>query len=199
MITVNIETDLDVMNGARGKIVDILHPDEPPLSNEPIVTLKHFPSYILVKIQRTHASQLDGLSKGIIPVEVATCNLQIKVHSNGGKYITWNVCRCQFPMTVVYGFTNYRSQGQTLVYVIVNVVTPPTGGLNLFNLFVVLSQSSGRETIQLLCDFDNNLFKKSHDPTLLAEDDRLEQRDKVTKAWWQRMGWDKCRYTDASQ
>ena len=55
----NIETDLDVMNGARGKIVDILHPDEPPLSNELIVTLNHFPSYILVKMQRTCASQTD--------------------------------------------------------------------------------------------------------------------------------------------
>ena len=31
MVTQNVETDLDITNGARGKIVDIvLHPDEPP-------------------------------------------------------------------------------------------------------------------------------------------------------------------------
>ena len=93
MTTMNIKTDLDVMNGARGEIVDIiLHPDEPPLSNKPIVTLKHFPSYILVKMQRTCALQLNRLGEGIIPIEVATCNFQIKVCSNGGKYITWSVC-----------------------------------------------------------------------------------------------------------
>jgi hypothetical protein len=40
MVTANIETDLDVTNGARGEIVGIiLHPDEPPLSNDSIVTL----------------------------------------------------------------------------------------------------------------------------------------------------------------
>ena len=187
-------------NGARGEIVDIiLHRDEPPLSNELIVTLNHFPSYILVKMQRTCASQLDRLGEGIISIEVATCNFQIKVCSNGGKYVTQSVCCHQFPMTAVYGFTDYRSQGQTLPYVIVDITTPPTGRLNLFNLYVALSQSSGRETIQLLRDFDNDLFNKSHDPALLAEYDRLEQRDKITKAWWQRMGWDKRRHTDVSQ
>jgi hypothetical protein len=41
-----------------------------------------------------------------------------------------------------------------------------------------------------LRDFDDDLFKKSHDPALLVEDDRLEQRDKITKAWWQQMGRD---------
>ena len=52
MVTANIETDLDVTNGARGEIVDIiLHPDEPPLGDDSIVTLKYLPSYILVKMQ----------------------------------------------------------------------------------------------------------------------------------------------------
>src|SRR5882762_9281874 len=122
MVTENIETDLDVTNGARGEIVDIiLHPDEPPLSSEPIVTLKHLPSYVLIKMQRTRATQLDGLSEGIIPVEVATCNFQIKVHTTGGKYVTRSVRRRQFPMTPAYAFTDYRSQGQTLPYVIIDI------------------------------------------------------------------------------
>ena len=56
MVTSNIETDLDVTNGAQGEIVDIiLHPDEPPLGDDPIVTLQHLPSYILVKLKRTRA------------------------------------------------------------------------------------------------------------------------------------------------
>ena len=54
----NIETDLDVTNGACREIVDIvLHLDEPAFStNEPIVHLKYLPAYLLVKLQCTHAS-----------------------------------------------------------------------------------------------------------------------------------------------
>ncbi|KAF9482840.1 hypothetical protein BDN70DRAFT_800717, partial [Pholiota conissans] len=72
-----------------------------------------------------------------------------------------------------YAFTDYRSQGQTLPYVIINVASPPTGKLTLFNLYVALSRSAGRKTIRLLRDFDDDLFKAAHDPQLLQEDDRL--------------------------
>ncbi|KAJ7034053.1 hypothetical protein C8F04DRAFT_883853, partial [Mycena alexandri] len=54
------------------------------------------------------------------------------------------------------------SQGQTLPYVIVDIGTPPTGGLSLF---VALSRSSG----------------------LLAEDNRLEELNKKTQEWWRKM------------
>jgi ATP-dependent exoDNAse (exonuclease V) alpha subunit len=192
MVTSNIETDLDVTNGARGEIVDIiLHPDEPPLGDDPIVTLQHLPSYILVKLKQTRAERLEGLDEGVIPVEVATRSFQIKVRTSNSKYTTRSVRRRQFPMTAAYGFTDYRSQGQTLPYVIIDIASPPTGGLDLFNLYVALSRSSGRSSIRLLRDFEDKLFLKSHDVALLAEDDRLEKLDKVTKEWWLKMGRDR--------
>lgn len=98
-------------------------------------------------MQRTCASQLEGLDEGIIPVEVATRNFQIKVRTNGGKYVTRSVRHRQFPMTAAYAFTDYRSQGQTLPYVIIDITKPPTRALDLFNLYVALSRSSGRESI----------------------------------------------------
>ncbi|KAJ7915375.1 hypothetical protein B0H13DRAFT_1610630 [Mycena leptocephala] len=76
-------------------------------------------------------------------------------------------------MTGAYAFTDYRSQGQTTPYVLVDIAKPPTETLRLFNLYVALSRSSGRETIRLLRDFDNTLFMKGHDPVLLAEDERF--------------------------
>ena len=86
LVTDNVETDLDVTNGARGEIVDIiLHPDEPPPGDEPIVYLKYVPSYILVKLNRTQASQLDGLDESVIPVEIAT---KIKVETEAGRVVT---------------------------------------------------------------------------------------------------------------
>ncbi|KIM87665.1 hypothetical protein PILCRDRAFT_63355 [Piloderma croceum F 1598] len=95
-------------------------------------------------------------------------------------------------MTAAYRFTDYRSQGQTLPYVIVDIAKPPSGGLDLFNLYAALSQSSGWEMpIWLLHDFDNQMFLKTHDVVLLAEDDQMERLDRITKEWWQKMGRDK--------
>lgn len=42
----------------------------------------------------------------------------------------------------IYAFMDYRSQGQTLPHVIINIASPPTGTLTLFNLYVALSRSS---------------------------------------------------------
>jgi hypothetical protein len=49
MVTENIEIDLDLTNGARGEIIDIvLHPDEPPIGNTPVVHLSYMPAYIMI-------------------------------------------------------------------------------------------------------------------------------------------------------
>ncbi|KAJ7633509.1 hypothetical protein B0H17DRAFT_961772 [Mycena rosella] len=87
-------------------------------------------------------------------------------------------------MTAAYAFTDYRAQGKTIPYVLVNIGTPPSGTLSLFNLYVALSRSSGRESIRLLRDFGDELFLKGHDPALLAEDDRLETLNEGTSQWW---------------
>jgi len=71
--------------------------------------------------------------------------------------------------------------------VLVDIATPPTGGLNLFNLYVTLSWSSGRSTIRLLHDFNDQLFRAAHKPELLAEDDRLEELNAKTMTWWKDM------------
>ena len=73
MVTSNIETDLDITNGACGEIVDIiLHPNELTLEDGLVVKLKYLPAYVLVRLMHIWASQLEGLDEGIIPVEVAT-------------------------------------------------------------------------------------------------------------------------------
>jgi hypothetical protein len=189
LVTQNIDTDLDVMNGARGEIVDIvLHPDEPPFEGGPIIKLKYLPAYILVKMERTRATKLEGLDEGIIPIEPASHSIRISVRTRGRKYVTRSVTRRQFPMTAAYAFTDYRSQGQTIPVVMVDVAKPPTGKLDLFNLYVALSRSSGRSTIRLLRDFEDEIFKSSHCIQLMEEDDRLETLDRNTKEWWEKMG-----------
>ena len=67
LVTDNVETDLNVMDGTWGEIVNIiLHPDELPIGNEPIVWLKYLLAYILVKPAPTQASRLKGLDEAVI-------------------------------------------------------------------------------------------------------------------------------------
>jgi len=101
------------------------------------------------------------------------------------KTLQKNVQRRQFPITGAYAFTDYQSQGQTIKSVIVDLAKPPSGGeLSLFNVYVALSCSSGRDTIQLLRQIDDSMLYKPVDNSLTVEDDRLQKLDDITKAWW---------------
>ena len=183
MVTNNLQTDLDITNGARGVIVDIiLNPEEPPLDEGPVITLKHPPECVLVKLSRTRAAALPGLDEGVIPIQRVSTRTQIRVRG-----MQRTVTRTQFPITGAYAFTDYRAQGQTIPYVVVDIATPPTSGLSLFNLYVALSRSSGRDTIRLLRDFDDETFLQGHVPELLEEDERLEELDIITRKWWARI------------
>ena len=92
--------------------------------------------------------------------------------------------------TAAYCFTDYRSQGQTIPHVIVDIShLPAAGSSRLFNLYVALSRSSGRETIRLLQEFDDEIFLEAHEPELVPlEDERLDNLDDTTKQSWQEMG-----------
>jgi hypothetical protein len=90
------------------------------------------------------------------------------------------VVRQQLPITSAYALTDYRSQGQTIFPVFVDPATPPTGGISLFNIYVVLSRSTGRSSIRLLRDFDDQLFRTPLDTDLVLEDERLETLNRET-------------------
>ena len=183
MVTNNLQTDLDITNGARGVIVDILlNRNELPLEEGSTVTLKFLPECVLVKLDRTRAAALPHLEEGVIPIQPIPSKIQVQVR---GK--THTVTRTQFPMTGAYSFTDYRAQGQTIPYVVVDIASPPSSRLSLFNLYVALSRSSGRDTIRLLREFDDETFLQGHEPELVDEDDRLKQLDLVTGEWWTKM------------
>jgi hypothetical protein len=185
MVTENVEIDLDITNGARGEIVAIiLHETEPPIGEGAVVNLTRLPAYILVKLSRTKTSRLSGLDERVIPVEPTSTTYRMNMMVKEGKRRTRTVRRRQFPITAAYAFTDYRSQGQTISNVLVDIGPPPTSTLSLFNLYVALSRSSGRDTIRLLRDFDDDMLRKSHEPALLREVDRLEELNLQTEVWY---------------
>ena len=183
MVVQNIETDLDLANGARGTIIGIvLDPLEPDiLEDQSIVHLQHPPLYILVKMERSRILRLDGLEDGVIPIQPRTQNLQISVQQRKGKPAHRTVRREQLPLTLAYAFTDYRAQGQTIVPVLIDIATPPGGKLNLFNVYVALSRSAGRHSLRLLRGFDPRIIMQGHTAELLMEDDRLRRMDQVTR------------------
>ncbi|KAG8727140.1 hypothetical protein FRC12_022775 [Ceratobasidium sp. 428] len=169
MVTLNVETELDIANGARGTVVSIvLDPNEPPFDpTAPVVTLSRVPLCVLIKMsRRTRAITLPGPGPDVLPIVQKT------------------VRRLQLPMTPMYAFTDYRSQGQTISAAIVDIAPPPSGKkLTLYNIYVALSWSSGRDTIRLLRGFDEKLLMERLDFDLLAEGHRLDQLDATTARW----------------
>lgn len=180
LVTYNLETELDITNGARGTITDIiLDPRESYQDNQsPVFRLQYLPKYILVKLERTKISNLSQLGDNIIPIEPMTISMKL---DGVEKSATGCVQRTQYPITGAYAFTDYRSQGQTISHSLVDIGPPPRGTLSLFNLYVALSRSPGRDHIRLLRDFKEETLLKKHDASLLEEDRRLECMNQHTK------------------
>ncbi|KAG8728410.1 hypothetical protein FRC12_021771 [Ceratobasidium sp. 428] len=194
MVTTNVNTDINVTNGSRGVIVGMkLGPEEPAFNEaDPVVKLTRLPTYILVRLNRTQASSLPGLEDGVIPVVPAEQGYRITIliaqRNRQVKEITRSVKRLQFPITPAYAFTDYRSQGQTISAAIVGIAEPPTGGeLKRANVYVALSRCSGRDSIRILRNFNQNILKKPVDLDLKKEDERLEELNSITKRWWDKI------------
>ncbi|KAG8726741.1 hypothetical protein FRC10_006806, partial [Ceratobasidium sp. 414] len=111
----------------------------------PVVTLKQLLLYILIKMSRhICTATLPGLKRDVLPIVPTSKSFKIKMDvqavTSKVTTITKTVRWLQFPITPAYAFTDYRSQGQTIKLVIVDITTPLDGRrLSLFNLYVALS------------------------------------------------------------
>jgi hypothetical protein len=184
MVTFNVQTDLDVSNGARGEIVDIILDEcEPELSADPIVLLTYPPLYVLVEFSRTKALALEGLPKGVLPITAIERTYSFQ-DVNGCKH---TVHRLQLLITSGWAFTDMRSQGQTIDPVIIDIGRPPSGQLTVFNVYVALSRGRSRDSIRLLRDFEDKIFTSHPSEYLRREDARQEALDGRTRVWWEKI------------
>jgi hypothetical protein len=130
---------------------------------------------VLFKPSRSSFPKLENLEEGVIPVFPAEASFFIN-GKNGTK-----ITRRQIPMTAAYAFTDYKSQGQTLEHVIVDLAKPARGALTPFNAYVALSRSCGRSSIRLLWEFENALFTTHPSRALEIEDVRLRWLADLTR------------------
>ncbi len=182
MVLMNLSTDADLANGSRGIITDILldprEPDAIAITSEedcpPTVRLHYPPVAILFKPLNRENITLRGLPHGTIPITPTHKTFTLP----GNRKDT--VDRHQFALTPAYAFTDFKSQGQTMENVIVDIAKPPSGTFSAFNAYVALSRSRGRETIRLLRDFEERLFTVHPSEELRLEDARLSALEKAT-------------------
>ena len=140
MVLLNLVTEADIVNGMRGEIQNIILDKSEQISGADAIRLKYPPAMILFKPDRGTKLIFEGLPWGLIPLTPSLA--KFSVTSRTGNI--FKIVRCQYAMAAGYAFTDYKSQGQTIEYVIINISKPPTGSLSPFSMYVVLSRSRGR-------------------------------------------------------
>jgi len=179
MVVMNVATEADIANGTRGTIHDvILDPRETITQRDDgAIMLKYPPPAVIFKPDGKCNIKFNGLEEGLVPILPSRATFTVNM-KNG----THSICRRQLALTPGYAFTDYKSQGQTIEYVLIDISQPPSGSLSPFNAYVALSRSRGRETIRILRSFDEQLFVHHPLEDLRKEMLRLERLDKETKA-----------------
>jgi hypothetical protein len=118
-----------------------------------------------------------GFEPELIPIFPSEVSFNIDYRQN----LHTKVHRRQYPICAGYAFTDHKAQGQTLEWVIIDIGTTKRFPITPFAAYVVLSCSRGRETVQLLCDFDDTIFTWHSSQYLCLEDDRLAHLNANTK------------------
>ena len=179
MVVLNIATEADLANGTRGTVQGFaLDPREKHTipNEEGHIRLQYPPPVIYFKPDMHTNTVFEGVPEGIIPISPSTMRFTVEV--NGEKV---KMERRQLGIVPAYAFTDYKSQGQTMEYVIVDISKPPSGHLSPFSVYVALSRSRGRKTIRILREFDPTLFMHHPSEDLRKDMVRLEQLDEQTK------------------
>ncbi|CAM9627955.1 unnamed protein product [Hapterophycus canaliculatus] len=141
---------LGVCNNSDGIIHGIeLDPrEETATAGRSIVHLRHPPLRILVYIHTADEAglQLDGFPRGVIAIAPREKSFSIKCVGN--RIFTFK--RQQVPFTAGCLSSVYRSQGQTLRKIILDIRRPPGSKLDTAAVYVALSRATGLDDINML-------------------------------------------------
>jgi hypothetical protein len=179
MVVLNIATEADIANGTRGTVRGLaLDPREGQMTpdDDGCIHLSYPPPIVYFEPDMQTDLEFEGLPKGIIPI--IPTKVGFSITGEEGKI---KLERRQIAIVPGYAFTDYKAQGQTLEYVIVDISKPPSGKLSPFSVYVALSRSRGRKNIRILRDFDPGLLMHHPSEDLREDMARLEQLDQKTK------------------
>ena len=179
MVVLNISIEADVANGTRGTVTGItLDPRERNIQpkRDGHVHLRFPPAVIYFKPDRQTNITFEGITPGVIPLLPSQIRFNVEVDGKRTR-----IERRQIAIIAGYAFTDYKGQGQTIDYLLVDIAKPATGKLSPFSVYVALSRSKGRNNIRILRDFDESIFMFHPSEDLRTEMIRLEALDQQTK------------------
>ncbi|GAW05036.1 ATP-dependent DNA helicase PIF1 [Lentinula edodes] len=184
MVLLNIATEADLVNGTRGTITEIVLDDrepEPFTTRQGVTMLRYPPAVVYFRPNSGTAINLEGVKEGILPI--VPSQSKFAVTDENGKRM--QITRRQLALTAGYAFTDYKGQGQTIEYVVVDLEPPHTGPkMTGFSVYVALSRSRGRKNIRLLRGYDLQLFIQHPSADLKVDEGRLEVLERDTRWAW---------------
>ncbi|CAF1545855.1 unnamed protein product [Didymodactylos carnosus] len=199
LLTANLATELRLSNGTVGTLRKLVYEDE--LNNEastapttcdfpPDTMFVRRPLYALVEIQKSNISSiLDTLPQKLVPIALVEETFQVECKEllperERRKNVVKTkvkVTRKQFPFVPAYSITTYKSQGQTIPKIVVDLVFPPGCKPQVAAAYVPISRVKKLDDLILLRSFPLSALRVNPNQDLLEELDRLDQLDKITK------------------
>ena len=143
------------------------------LIHDEIITT--FPAYMLIKLKHdigVHVA-LPGLPPSVVDIEPAS----LTYNTGLGKKITY----IQFPATLAYAIRDYKCQGQTFIWVIVNLKKPNRGYCPTSSAYVQLSRAKTCACLSILRPFDPAELRSDLSKDILAELQWQAQMGKETE------------------
>ena len=103
---------------------------------------------------------LAGLPPSVVPIKTVSFK-----YGSKGK----NVMLEQFPVTLVYAITDYKCQGPTFPWVIVDLKRPRRGRSSAMSAYVQLSRAIALERVSIIRPFDDKELREPLEPELVKE------------------------------
>ncbi len=103
---------------------------------------------------------LPGLPPSVVPIKTMSFK-----YGSKGKNVTLE----QFPVTLAYAITDYKCQGRTFPWVIVDLKRPRRGIWSTMSPYVQLSRVIARDRVSIMRPFDDKDLREPLEPELVKE------------------------------
>lgn len=164
MLTENSNVSIGLVNGAKGTLVDIVYEND-DADEEQIIPTSHLlyplpsslpdtirvrnhvrPLYALVQFEHSLLKKpLLGLANQfLLPIAPRSKTISLK---------DFTFSRIDFPLMAAFAMTDYKSQGQTIPHLVVDLASPPPPGKKRQSNYVCLSRAPSLDRIYVLRPF----------------------------------------------
>lgn len=199
LLTYNICNQLGLTNGTNGIFRKLIYePDTnvDPSQNEYLIfplqstIFVRKPISALIEIPTCNIHGVfDGLSSKIIPIPLVEGRFTVSTHkilNNSTKNFfkkpkQFSVKRVQFSIIPAYAITTYKSQGQTMIRIVIDLILPPFACKEIATAYVPLSRAQTLDNILILRDFEFASINISQTFNQKLEIDKINKMNLDTK------------------